>query len=195
MKIKKFLGVVLTGCMLFSVPVMAAEEQPDNNVIVSDEVTITFEGTGTLQQMYENGDLDESIQNMKAEFEASDNKGSVAREPAAPVSYVGVIQVRSTQGGYEDIPRNQYTTLVDHGGAEMYVVTQKNGEGRDYATYCGTQVKSIDSASLDFDNDRIVDGWLYLWDLSGMNESGQFTYKATSYNSPWNTKSTWINIK
>lgn len=194
MKIKKFLGVVLAGCMLFSVPVMAAEEQPDN-VVVSDDVTITFEGTGKLQQMYENGDLDERIQDMKAEFEASDNKGTIAREPAAPVSYVGVIQVRSTQGGYEDIPRNQYTTLVDHCGAEMYVVTQKNGEGRDYANYCNMQVKSIDYASLDFNNDRIVDGWLYLWDLSGMNESGQFTYKATSYNSPWNTMSTWINIK
>ena len=49
MKIGKMLGVVLAGCMLLSTPVMAAEQQPDN-VVVSDDVTITFEGTGSYSK-------------------------------------------------------------------------------------------------------------------------------------------------
>lgn len=176
--------------MAFAVPseVNAAE----NNIVVTDDgMTITFEGSGMLYEMYMNGELTEDIEEMRENCPVS----GVTRAPADPVSYVGVIQVRSTLGGFEDIPAYQYSTTVNHGGAEMYVVTQENGYGRDYATYAGMEVEIIDSGSLDFNNDSIVDGWLYLWDLSGISESGRFQYQSTSYNSPWNTMSTWINIQ
>lgn len=194
MKKKKFFSALLAATMVvtmaFAVPseVNAAE----NNIVVTDDgMTITFEGSGMLYEMYMNGELTEDIEEMRENCPVS----GVTRAPADPVSYVGVIQVRSTLGGFEDIPAYQYSTTVNHGGAEMYVVTQENGYGRDYATYAGMEVEIIDSGSLDFNNDSIVDGWLYLWDLSGISESGRFQYQSTSYNSPWNTMSTWINIQ
>lgn len=195
MKKKKFFSTLLAATMVvtmaFAVPneVTAAE---NNTIVIDDEeMTITFEGSGMLYEMYLNGELTESIEEMRENCPVS----GVTRAPANPVSYVGVIQVRSSLGGYENIPAYQYTTTADHGGAEMYVVTQENGYGRDYATYAGMQVQIIDSGSIDFNNDNIVDGWLYLWDLSGISESGRFQYQSTSYNSPWNTMSTWINIR
>jgi len=194
MKKKKFFSALMAAAMVvtmaFAVPseVNAAE----NNIVVTDDgMTITFEGSGMLYEMYMNGELTEDIEEMRENCPVS----GVTRAPADPVSYVGVIQVRSTLGGFEDIPAYQYSTTVNHGGAEMYVVTQENGYGRDYATYAGMEVEIIDSGSLDFNNDSIVDGWLYLWDLSGISESGRFQYQSTSYNSPWNTMSTWINIQ
>lgn len=194
MKKKKFFSALMAAAMVvtmaFAVPseVNAAE----NNIVVTDDgMTITFEGYGMLYEMYMNGELTEDIEEMRENCPVS----GVTRAPADPVSYVGVIQVRSTLGGFEDIPAYQYSTTVNHGGAEMYVVTQENGYGRDYATYAGMEVEIIDSGSLDFNNDSIVDGWLYLWDLSGISESGRFQYQSTSYNSPWNTMSTWINIQ
>lgn len=194
MKKKKFFSALMAAAMVvtmaFAVPseVNAAE----NNIVVTDDgMTITFEGSGMLYEMYMNGELTEDIEEMRENCPVS----GVTRAPADPVSYVGVIQVRSTLGGFEDIPAYQYSTTVNHGGAEMYVVTQENGYGRDYATYAGMEVEIIDSGSLDFNGDSIVDGWLYLWDLSGISESGRFQYQSTSYNSPWNTMSTWINIQ
>ena len=56
-------------------------------------------------------------------------------------------------------------------------------------------VNYIDYKGLDFDGDKIIDGWLEIWDLtSAPNERGMFIYTSKSIN-PGPTLSTSIQIQ
>lgn len=192
---KRFISKMLVTAMVVTMAfpasgnIVKAEEKKD--VITESDMAITSDGAGILKDMYLNGELTDAIEAMQADSE----EPIVTLDAAPPVTAVGILEVRSTQINSEPIEENQYTTKYDHGGDEMYVLTYRLGYGQDYATYNGVAVKYIASRAIDVDNNGVVDGWYFLWNLSGMDSAGTFVYKSTSYNKPWNTMSTWIDIR
>lgn len=115
--------------------------------------------------------------------------------PAPPLSSLQVVKVESQLGGVEYIGQNQLSTIKDHGGSYLYISTVEVGYGHiRYAEMNGSKLKEKDSKMLDFNGDRIIDGWEYRWDASG-HEDGTFKYRNTSTNFPNNTLSTSLRIK
>lgn len=118
------------------------------------------------------------------------------RAPAPPLSYLEVYAAISTQQqDYEYFSPDQLSSVYDHGGAELYIVTAELGYGHiRYAKFNGGNLEELERQHIDLDGDTIVDGWYIWWDASG-NESGTFNYQNTSTNFPSNTMSDSIFIK
>lgn len=116
--------------------------------------------------------------------------------PASPLTYLQIYAASSTQHpDWEIFSDNQTSSIADHGGVELYIVTVELGYGHNnFARMNSSSVPLYDYASLDLDGDRIVDGYMYQWNASGYN-SGTFTYQSTSINSPWNTMYDSIYIR
>ena len=191
---KKWMLAVMAMAATIALPATQEVEASDNSdeiVVVEDGMTLTFEGQGLLYDMYLNGDMEQYIEEMQESYSMS----ATTRAPAPQVSSARVSEVYSTQGGREVIPVNQYATNRDHGGEKMQVVTRVIGYGRESAKYAGTQVYSTESMHIDLNNDRIVDGWMNVWDVSGISESGQFYDTVRSTNFPYTAKGAWVNIK
>lgn len=118
------------------------------------------------------------------------------RAPAPPLSSLEVYAAISTQHqNYEYFSPNQLSSVYDHGGTELYIVTEELGYGHiRYAKFNGVNLKELQREHIDFNGDTIVDGWYIWWDASG-NDSGTFNYQNTSTNFPSNTMSDSIFIK
>jgi hypothetical protein len=116
--------------------------------------------------------------------------------PAPPLSYLQVYACWSTSyGGYEYFTNSQMSSVNNHGGANMYIVTAELGYGYSrVAKMNGVTLNSVASQSIDTNGDGIVDGWYYWWDASAF-QSGTFTYQNTSTNYPWNTMSDSMYIQ
>lgn len=121
---------------------------------------------------------------------------SYIRAPAPPLSYLQVYSVISTQHPtYEYFSPSQLSSVYDHGGAELYVVTEELGDGHlRYAKFDGVNLKQHMSQYIDLDGDSIVDGYYIWWDASG-NDNGTFKYQNTSTNFPGNIITDSILIK
>lgn len=126
---------------------------------------------------------------------------------APPVTSVSVYAVYSTQyGNWEVIPSGQYTTTYDHGGTTLNVAVLEIGYGTANATMQGTFLdhsKNYTTQSVCISGGyyttscpagAAIVGFLRYWDVSGY-QSGQFTESDRSYNSPFNTVSTYLNIR
>ncbi|WP_235162446.1 MULTISPECIES: DUF4879 domain-containing protein [Sediminibacillus] len=116
--------------------------------------------------------------------------------PAPPLTSLEVYAaISSNYPEYEYFSSNQLSSVQDHGGEELYIVTAELGYGfQRNAAFNGSQLSEIDRENIDLEGDSIVDGWFIWWDASG-NENGLFTYENTSTNSPWNTMFDRMNIK
>ena len=116
--------------------------------------------------------------------------------PAPPLSYLEVYAaISSNYPNYEYFGANQLSSVQDHGGAELYIVTAELGYGHiRTAKLNGASLSEYTSQFIDLDGDTIIDGWFIWWDASGY-ESGTFTYQNISTNYPWNTMSDSIYIK
>lgn len=122
--------------------------------------------------------------------------GTASIESTAPaLTYLEVYAVTSSQyPSYEYISQNQLSTVNDHGGAEMYVVTVELGYGGSrIAQLNGGNLSEIQNQAITDSSGNIV-GWYRWWDASGY-QSGYFTYQSTSLNSPWNTMSDALSIQ
>ncbi|WP_019850762.1 DUF4879 domain-containing protein [Desulfitobacterium sp. PCE1] len=116
---------------------------------------------------------------------------------APPLSYLEVYAAISSQNPtYEYFTANQTSSVADHGGAEMYIVTAELGYGfQRHAKIANSAfLPEVQYQMIDLDNDSIVDGWFYWWDASGY-DSGLFTYENRSANYPFNTMFDSIIIK
>lgn len=117
------------------------------------------------------------------------------RSPAPPLSYLEVAGIFSTEGGFELIDRNQIRSANNHGGDVFTIYTIELGySGNRIAKLNGIQLNQIEYEFVDLNNDSIIDGFIYGWDASGKT-GGDFTYRATSSNSPWNTMSDSLIIE
>lgn len=115
---------------------------------------------------------------------------------APPLSYLQVYAAISTNHPtYEYFGENQLSSVYDHGGAEMYIVTAELGYGYQGIAKMNTNNLSMwESLYIDLNGDSIVDGWFKWWDASGY-EYGTFSYQNTSINYPNNTMYDSIYIK
>lgn len=113
---------------------------------------------------------------------------------APPLSSLIVYAVDSTDGGYEYVSTKS-STVQDHGGDNMLVVTKEMGYGQvSNTTLDGTKLKELKRVFIDTNKDTIVDGWYIWWDASGY-DGGTFTYQKTSSNYPWNSLTDSILIR
>ena len=126
---------------------------------------------------------------------ARGTKSAATRAPAPPLTYLeSYAVISSNHPTYEYLSQSQFSTIYDHGGAEMYVVTVELGYGGNpIAQLNGSYLSQIDSLSITDAGGTII-GWYRLWNANG-HQSGQFTYQNTSINSPWNTMSDWVMIQ
>ncbi|MBI3283509.1 MAG: DUF4879 domain-containing protein [Burkholderiales bacterium] len=111
--------------------------------------------------------------------------------------------------GYEGLSNSQSMTTGDHGGAQLWVVTDELGYGDNpvatwnggqisLATNFATQTICVNWARTGYDipcqAGQTVVGFRKYWDFSGY-QSGIFTYQNQSTNSPFNTMFDSMSIK
>jgi hypothetical protein len=129
---------------------------------------------------------------------------TVAAAPAPPLSYVQIRYVGSSNQGWEPIADSQVSTTLDHGGAQLRVLTVEVGYGTvriakingvtlpstaNYQTiaFCGSNFLTPCTAG------QTIVGYSRYWNVDGY-QGGTFSYQTTSINSPFNTMSDTLNI-
>lgn len=129
---------------------------------------------------------------------------TVSAATAPPLSYVQVRYVGSSNQGWEPIADAQASTTLDHGGAQLRVLTVEVGYGTvriakingvtlpstaNYQTiaFCGSNFLTPCSAG------QTIVGYTRYWNLDGY-QGGTFSYQTTSINSPFNTMIDSLNI-
>ena len=128
----------------------------------------------------------------------------VAAATAPPLSYVQIRYVGSSNQGWEPIADSQVSTTLDHGGAQLRVLTVEVGYGTvriakingvtlpstaNYQTiaFCGSNFLTPCTAG------QTIVGYSRYWNVDGY-QGGTFSYQTTSINSPFNTMSDTLNI-
>lgn len=129
---------------------------------------------------------------------------TVAAAPAPPLSYVQVRYVGSSNQGWEPISDAMASTTLDHGGAQLRVLTVEVGYGTiriakingttlpstaNYQTiaFCGSNFLTPCSPG------QTIVGYTRYWNVDGY-QGGTFSYQTTSINSPFNTMIDTLNI-
>lgn len=115
---------------------------------------------------------------------------------APPLTDLFIYAARSSNyPQYEYFARNQVSSVQDHGGAELYIVTYEKGYGKNrFARMNGDLLDMADWLWFDDNGDNVNDGVYIWWDASGY-PYGNFTYESTSQNSPYNTMSDFMYIE
>lgn len=114
---------------------------------------------------------------------------------APPLTYLEVYAVRSANhSSWEFISQYQYSTVYDHGGSWMDIVTIEYGYGNNPIAQMNGAYLSQWAYQYITDSAGTIIGWIRYWNADG-HQSGQFTYQNTSINSPWNTMSDWISVQ
>ena len=131
--------------------------------------------------------VDITLEEYEQQKKISDALSVTPYAPAPPLSYVEVYAAISTNyPTYEYFSQNQLSSVQDHGGAEMYIVTEEIGYGHiRKAELNGSKLTEKQRLFIDYNNDTIIDGYYIWWDASG-HEDGSFYYENTSTNYPWN---------
>lgn len=124
--------------------------------------------------------------------------------PARPLSSYDMYFVAKTYntstknvGSYEII-RNQTTTNYDFSGT-IYVATYEDGYGDEQTSFNGATLGTkCDIITLDYDGDKVVDGFINIWKLDNVT-SGKFTSTSVSYSAnssgKWPAITAEINIR
>ena len=190
---KKLFVFILVGLLMLSLgsPVFAAEQ---------NDTSSSIQESSSLPPLIDGQKLHDLV---KAK-QSNDQKTNIQNQvvplgPAPPLSYYQVHAAWSTQHPSWEYfqPYNQYLSVYDHGGEEMYIVTKEIGYGNPsqrQATMNGDSLNLIWDEPFDSNGDGIGDGWYLYWDASGY-EDGLFSSQDTSINYPYNTMSDWINIQ
>lgn len=176
MKMKKMLSVIVVGVLLVAnvIPISAAEKQ-STKVDSLEEVNV--------------GEYTQYIMDEEQE------SGIQPKAPAPALTSFELYAIYSEKAGEEVISHSsssmQVGSILDHGGTWFQAITVEVGYAKArFAYFNGMQMTLTDTEPIDFNNDRIVDGYLCLWTYEGSEyEAGTFTANSTSANSPWNTMS------
>lgn len=173
---KLILFLLLAGVML-------------GETVTRSGVNVFLDQNSINKQRIKQGDMDKSLAQVRKVFNNINTKTS---RSAPPVSKVMVLQVCSsekmkiTKNVCEDIQNNQLATNYNHSGDFFVVQTAVIGYGgRGYgnATFLGNEARLVETSGIDIDGDRVVDGYLELWDISELgNDSGIFSYTSRSIN-------------
>ncbi len=162
-------------------------------LVVFPTISMSFEENQILEiPLKKNAVMGKYTEKVQQVF--NDSEGSI-KAPAPALEYLEVYAaISSNYPDYEIFSETQFISEEDHGGAELYIVTLEFGYGYlQVAKMDGVTLTEIDQEPV-VDDAGIVVGFIRWWDASGFQE-GQFIYKNTSFNSPYNTMEDWINIK
>ena len=194
---KKFFTTAMIGAlsisMLFTGTGIAKATVSEGS---SEKITDEFLKEQLLEKVridYPNAQyIDVSEEELQKQEKA--NMGTMAS--AQPLSYLEAYAAVSSQHPvYEYFSASQLSSVYDHGGAELYIVTTELGHGHiRNAQFDGVNLKEHMREYIDLNGDYIIDGWYIWWDASG-HDSGRFTYQNTSTNFPSNTMFDAILIK
>ena len=122
------------------------------------------------------------------------------KAPAPALTSFKMYWLNSQKAGEEYVQQSssaiQVGSRLDHGGTWFQAETIEVGYARSrFAYFNGVRMTLTDSQGLDFNNDRIIDGYICLWTYQGAAyEAGTFTANSTSANSPWNTMNLRFNV-
>ncbi|AJQ92983.1 DUF4879 domain-containing protein [Gynuella sunshinyii] len=155
--------------------------------LIEDARTLQFaEGIVPFWQSLNNGELS---------YEQPDASTMSTLAPAPPLTYLQAYAVISTDyPSWEYFSQSQISSVQNHGGAEMYIVTIEYGYGQNNIAKMNGSILSQVQSQYIVNSSNVIVGWYRWWDASGYS-GGQFTYQSTSINSPWNTMSDNIYIK
>lgn len=186
-------SVCLGASLMFSVSNVAkAQELKATKVgdVMNDEQV-----KNSQEILKKNPDLIKKISDANKIYN-SINSGSVLSGPAPAVSQYYVYFVADSTDGTnytgEEVT-GKSMTQYDHNGT-IYVITIEVGYGREYTWFNGGLIDLYDSEILDFNNDRIVDGFWNVFKIDNVT-SGTFKSRSDSYNSPRNSITTSIFIQ
>lgn len=116
--------------------------------------------------------------------------------PAPPITQISVKEVHSPDGGTETISSAQNVTTKDHGGDWLEITTFEKGYNIvNSAKFNDESMRLVDYKGVDLNGDRVYDGFYYYWRIDKPFTEGKVVTESTSTSSPWNTMSTYINIK
>lgn len=123
------------------------------------------------------------------------DNNAVLRGSAPPLTDLFIYAaISSNYPQYEYFSRNQLSSVQDHGGAELYIVTYERGYGKNrFARMNGDLLDMHQWLWFDDNGDYVNDGVYIWWDASGY-PYGTFTYESTSSNYPYNRMSDSIYI-
>jgi hypothetical protein len=89
---------------------------------------------------------------------------------------------------------NKYSTEENHGGGWIAIYVLVVGYTNSiYAGFGGSTMEVFDTVPIDFDGDRIIDGWWYIYLYTGPMSSGQIIVKDI-YNNRYGTQD-WISVR
>jgi hypothetical protein len=128
------------------------------------------------------------VSNFVSEMAVSPN--SIA-PPVTSLEFTGVLSSMSQT--WEEIQANQYITIQDHGGAEMYLEVVTIGYGIDNAKMNSVNMPRIATYSLT-GSDSIVYGFINYYDASG-TQNGSATVQSISQNYPNNTMTDSLTVQ
>lgn len=121
---------------------------------------------------------------------------SFAAPSAPPLTQISVKEITSPEGGKETISSGQTVTNKDHGGNWLKIKTFEKGYSRvNFGKFNNESMQLVDYQGVDLNGDRVYDGFYYYWRIDKPFTEGKFTTQSTSTNAPWNTLSTYIDIK
>lgn len=128
-----------------------------------------------------------------AQYAVDDDSTIQPKAPAPALTSLKMYWLNSQKAGEEYVQQSssslQVGSKLDHGGTWFQAETIEIGYAKSrFAYFNGVRMTLTDSQGLDFNNDRIIDGYLCLWTYQGTEyETGTFESNSTSANSPWNT--------
>lgn len=111
--------------------------------------------------------------------------------PVSSVEFTGVLSSMSQT--WEEIQANQYITIQDHGGAEMYLEVVTIGYGIDTAKMNSVNMPCLATYTL-ADSGNIVYGFINYYDASG-TQNGSATAQSVSQNYPYNTMTDSLTVQ
>jgi len=99
---------------------------------------------------------------------------------------------------YGDLTAPAVTGYTEIGVVEEGFGSDTQWLGNEQITY-GNPDYSWNQYSIDYEGDRIVDGFFHVIGFNSdlkiqSKQTVQYRFESTSYNYPWNTAKTWINI-
>lgn len=163
--------------------------------ITRNGVDFWIEPNSPVKQEILSGEFDNVVEKIKDERK---NEQRQTRSVNPQLSSVHIYEVKSTQGGTEEIIRGQGSTQKDHGGSLFKVRTRVMGFGciSDTAVYNNQAVKESYFMFVDTNGDNTADGCISERDLSGKASSGSFVFTArNSSGNPYKVLTSSLYIK
>lgn len=179
---KRLLSLVLTAIVGFTaLPVVANAATITKSIgdVMTDEEVEKSENF-----LAQNPDLAAQL-NTNAGIKKPNSMINTASAAAALTSYYNYFVASNYNKDAGTISNYEYVngeskTQNDFNGT-VYVGTVEVGYGREYATFDGSSLNTYDIITLDFNNDRIVDGFIDVWKINNVT-SGLFKSNCTSTN-------------